>query len=140
MDEEISPSEVHDRLSDADDEDEGDAEGEPTLVDIRERRDFERGHIPGSLNVPMRELPDRITELEGSDHIVTVCPHGIASVQAARLITSYEGTRDARVESMAGGLEAWEWDLERGSESGDGDGSNGEEQVSAADEGPQSPF
>lgn len=140
MDEEISPSEVHELLSDADDDDEGDAEGEPTLVDIREPRDYERGHIPGSLNVPMRELPDRITELEGANHIVTVCPHGIASVQAARLITSYEGTQDARVESMAGGFEAWEWGLERGAEGGDGDASSGETQVSAPDESPQSPF
>ncbi len=54
------------------------------------------------------------------ERVVTVCPHGKASVQAARLIGSYEGTTDARVESMAGGLEAWEGNLEAGAE-GDGE-------------------
>lgn len=38
---------------------------------------------------------------------MTVCPHGKASVQAAQLIGSYEGTADATVESMEGGLEKY---------------------------------
>jgi len=43
---------------------------------------------------------------------VTVCPHGEASVQAARLVGSYRGV-DGPVESLAGGLEAWDGPLER---------------------------
>ena len=89
-----------------------DDEDRPRIVDIRSPGEFARGHIPGSENVPFGELPNRVEEFAGADHIVTVCPHGKASVQAARLIGSYEGTADARVESMAGGLDAWGGDLE----------------------------
>lgn len=82
------------------------------IVDIRSRPAFEQGHIPGSVNVPFEELPSRVRELDGADRIVTVCPHGKASVQAARLIGSYEGCADAQVESMAGGLDAWREEYE----------------------------
>jgi rhodanese-related sulfurtransferase len=100
----------------------------PTLVDIREPPAFRRGHIPGSLNVPFRELPDRVAELADADHVVTICPHGKASVQAAKLIESYEGITDATVESMAGGLSEWDGQIE----SGDDD--------AEPDEGPAAPF
>ena len=111
MDGEISVEEVEALLDDGDG---------PRIVDIRSPGEFARGHIPGSENVPFGELPERVAEFAGADRIVTVCPHGKASVQAARLIGSYEGTTDARVESMAGGLEAWEGNLEAGAE-GDGE-------------------
>jgi len=103
MDDEITPEEVESLLE---------TEERPRVVDIRSPGQFARGHIPGSENVPFEELPDRIAEFTDADRIVTVCPHGKASVQAARLIGSFEGTADARVESMAGGLEAWEGPLE----------------------------
>jgi len=99
MDAEIDPDAVYDLI-------EGD---EPVrIVDIRNPASFARGHIPGSENVPFQELPQHVATLADADHIVTVCPHGQSSVQAARLIASYEGCTDARVESMAGGLQAWQ--------------------------------
>ncbi|TKX76744.1 rhodanese-like domain-containing protein, partial [Halorubrum sp. SD626R] len=80
---------------------------ETRIVDIRDRRAFDRGHIPGSECIPFPELSTRITELSGASRVVTVCPHGIASQQAAQLIGSYADAQDARVESLRGGLEAW---------------------------------
>ena len=103
MDGEISTDEVASLI------DSGEA---PRIVDIRSPAAFARGHIPGSENIPFGRLPERVESLADADHIVTVCPHGKASVQAARLITSFEGTADARVESMAGGLDSWEGPLE----------------------------
>jgi rhodanese-related sulfurtransferase len=103
MDGEISPADLAGLLG---------GDDEPRVVDIRTRREFARGHIPGSENLPFAELPDRVERLAGADHVVTVCPHGQASVQAARLVGAYEGTADARVESMAGGLEAWDGPIE----------------------------
>lgn len=98
----------------------------PCIVDIRNPTAFEREHIPESVNIPFEKLPDRVAELTDADRIITVCPHGQASVQAARLIGSYEGTTDCQVESMEGGLTAWDGPLATTTQS--------------ADEGPEAPF
>ena len=108
MDDEIDPEEVHALLANGDD---------VRVVDIRDEASYARGHIPGSENLPFHELSRRIDELDGADRVVTVCPHGKASVQAARLIGSYEGCADARVESMAGGLDEWAESYELANES-----------------------
>jgi rhodanese-related sulfurtransferase len=119
MDGEISAEELQSLL---DDESAGD--GDFRIVDIRNPDAFARRHIPGSENIPAPELTDRVEELDGADRVVTVCPHGQASVQAARLVGSYRGV-DGPVESLASGLEGWDGPLE--SESRD-----------ATDEGPDS--
>jgi rhodanese-related sulfurtransferase len=102
-DDEITPSEL-DALLDAD---------EPVrVVDIRSSAAFERGHIPDSENVPFEELPRRVESLADADRLVTVCPHGKASLQAVQLLQSSAAVDDARIESLAGGLDAWNGDLE----------------------------
>jgi rhodanese-related sulfurtransferase len=107
-DDEITPDEL-DTLLDAD---------EPVrVVDIRSSAAFERGHIPDSENVPFEELPRRVESLADADRLVTVCPHGKASLQAVQLLQSSAAVDDARVESLAGGLDAWNGDLEATAES-----------------------
>ena len=97
MDGEISVAELSALIESGDDVE---------VVDIRPPETFSRGHIPGSRNIPFAELPNRVEELNGADRVVTVCPHGKASVQAARLVGSYEGT-DGTVESLAAGIDGW---------------------------------
>ncbi|MES3161455.1 MAG: rhodanese-like domain-containing protein [Halorubrum sp.] len=127
MDGEIDPDELADLLAD------GTA---VRIVDIRDQRAFDRGHLPGSESIPFPELTTRVTELDGADRIVTVCPHGVASKQAAQLIGTYEGTVDARVESLRGGIEAWEREVgELESTTSD----PGDERATP-DEGPGAPF
>jgi len=130
MDAEIAPDEVRDLL---------DADETVRIVDIRSEAEFERGHIPGSENVPFHALADEIERLDGAERVVTVCPHGQASVQAARLVASYEGlSEEARVESMAGGLSEWDHELATVDESaGESDSVDAE---ASADEGPEAPF
>lgn len=85
------------------------------VVDIRPPAAFEQGHVPGAINVPMTELATSIDEIDWGDDIVVTCPIGQSSIQAARLIGSFEGVdEDATVRSMAGGYDAWEYELERG--------------------------
>jgi len=106
MVEEITPEELHERIESGD---------PPLIVDIRNPDEYERGHIPGAINVPMVELPRRVDEIDWDDDVVVACPIGQSSIQAARLIGSYEGVADAGdVRSMAGGYHAWEYDLESG--------------------------
>lgn len=135
MDGEIDPEELAGLL----DGESEDASADLRIVDIRDRRAFDRGHLPGSECVPFPELTSRVEELAGASRIVTVCPHGIASRQAAQLIGSYAGIEDARVESLRGGVEAWERDVgELVTTAGDDErpGATGGE----ADEGPEAPF
>ena len=110
MDGEISVDELREFLN-ADESDDESGDTEPRIVDIRNPGAYEQGHIPGSENIPAPELTDRVEELDGAGHVVTVCPHGKASVQAARLVGSYEAV-DGPVESLHGGLEAWDGPLE----------------------------
>jgi rhodanese-related sulfurtransferase len=89
-----------------------DADEPVRVVDIRSSAAFERGHIPDSENVPFEELPRRVESITDAERIVTVCPHGKASLQAAQLLRSAEAVDDATVESLAGGLEAWDGPLD----------------------------
>jgi rhodanese-related sulfurtransferase len=89
-----------------------DADEPVRVVDIRSSAAFERGHIPDSENVPFEELPRRVEHFADTEHVVTVCPHGKASLQAAQLLRSAEAVDDATVESLAGGLEAWDGPLD----------------------------
>lgn len=99
----LSPEEVKEKI-------EG---GECQVVDIRNPNQFGSGHVPGAINIPMADLPERIDEVEWGDDIVVVCPIGESSVQAARLIKSFEGVgEDACVASMDGGYREWSYELE----------------------------
>jgi rhodanese-related sulfurtransferase len=128
MDGEISAEELRELL-----EADGDASGGVRIVDIRSPAAFRRGHIPGSENVPFGELTGRIEEFAGAERVVTVCPHGQASQQAARLIGSFEGF-SGRVDSLEPGIEGWPYEMETDAETAE---SGAEE---AADEGPEAPF
>ncbi len=39
------------------------AEGSYTLLDVREPEEYEQGHIPGAVLIPLSELPDRVAEI-----------------------------------------------------------------------------
>ena len=118
MDGEIDAASLEARLAGGEDD--------PLVIDIRSPGEFRREHIPGSRNVPLGDLPTRIEVVDGAEHVVTVCPHGEASIQAARLVSAYGGF-DGTVESLAGGLEAWAGPLSDGSaEGGAGDGGAGD--------------
>ncbi|PSP80453.1 rhodanese-like domain-containing protein [Halobacteriales archaeon QS_1_68_20] len=105
MVDEITPAELAERLEDGD---------EVQVVDIRGRRKYDRGHIPGAINLPFAHLPQEMADVDWEDEIVVACPLGQSSRQAARLIQSYEGVDDdARVLNLEGGYDAWEADLEQ---------------------------
>ena len=104
MVEELTPEEVYKRVEN----------GELRVIDTRSPEQYERGHIPGAINVPLTELPSRVDEIDWDDtDVVCACPIGQSSIQAAKLIRSYEGVDDGvTVASMEGGYRAWEFELE----------------------------
>lgn len=54
-----------------------------TIVDVRSRAEFMGGHVAGSINIPLQEIPDRINELEAMQQpIIFCCASGNRSGQA----------------------------------------------------------
>lgn len=103
MVEEVTPDELKRKLDGGED---------VQIVDIRTEQEFDDGHIPGAENIPFPELANNL-ERDWKDDIVVVCPIGQSSLQAARLLESYEGIgSDKRVANMVGGYEEWDFELE----------------------------
>lgn len=104
MVEELTPAEVHERVQSDD----------IRVIDTRSPEQYEQGHIPGAINVPLGDLPSQISTIDWDDtDVVCACPVGQSSKQAAMLIQSYEAIEeDVLVASMAGGYEEWKFDVE----------------------------
>jgi len=74
------------------------------LVDVRERLEHNICRLPGSLLMPLRELPSRLGELQREALIVVHCHHGPRSAQAVAFLRQ-EGFTKAT--NLAGGIDSW---------------------------------
>ena len=79
---------------------------EAIVVDVREKKEFESGHIVDSINIPMTKLKQRITEVwkYKDKPVVVVCKLGQHSGQAAKIL---QEAGHADVVRLAGGLTEW---------------------------------
>ena len=78
-----------------------------TILDVREPKEYDAGHILNSKLIPLGKLKERIGELEGhKDHpVLVVCRSGNRSGTACFLL----GRRGfAQVYNLAGGVQAWQ--------------------------------
>ena len=83
------------------------------VVDTRVPAAFAEGHVPDAENVPYPELAARIADVDWGEEIVFVCERGESSLQAARILESYEGIdEDTLVANLTDGYEGWDGDLE----------------------------
>lgn len=57
--------------------------GRATIVDVRTPAEFMGGHVNGSVNIPLKELPTRLEEFKTMKNIVLCCASGNRSGQAA---------------------------------------------------------
>jgi rhodanese-related sulfurtransferase len=42
----------------------------PLIVDVRSEKDFQAGHLPGAINIPLEELEQRKDELDAAEPTV----------------------------------------------------------------------
>lgn len=57
--------------------------GTATIIDVRTPGEFMGGHVAGSINIPLQEIPDRLDELQKMENIILCCASGNRSGQAA---------------------------------------------------------
>ena len=81
------------------------------LIDVRQPDEYEKGHIPGAILIPLPELPDKLSELKSDRSIVTYCRLGRRSLAAAQLIAD---EKDTEVFTIDGGIMAWDGFVAKG--------------------------
>jgi SulP family sulfate permease len=75
------------------------------IVDVREPREFEQGHVPESKLIPLSQLVTDKWDLPNHNEIVLVCRSGRRSVRAAYVLKQ-KGYQNIRI--LQGGILAWE--------------------------------
>ena len=79
--------------------------GAVTVLDVRPADEFALGHLPGAMNVPLRELEARLAELDRAQEIVAYCrgPYCVLSYEAVAALRA----RGFRVRRLEDGLPEW---------------------------------
>ncbi len=82
-----------------------------SVVDVRERWEWDVGHIAGATLLPLGELARAVASLDPSAETVVYCHHGMRGYAAAEQLVAL-GFR--RVYNLAGGIDAWSADVDPG--------------------------
>ncbi|MGE4083074.1 MAG: molybdopterin-synthase adenylyltransferase MoeB [Vicinamibacterales bacterium] len=91
----VSPLELKARM---------DAGTTPFILDVREPNEYQINRIPGSVLIPLGDLPSRCAELDKSAEIVAQCKSGVRSGKAAAFLRQQGFTN---VRNLTGGILAW---------------------------------
>jgi rhodanese-related sulfurtransferase len=79
--------------------------GEVVVVDVRPRVEFEAGHLPGALSIPLEEMSQRLSELDPNTSIVAYC-RGPYCVLAAQAVAQLRAA-GLRAERLVAGPPDW---------------------------------
>jgi rhodanese-related sulfurtransferase len=81
-------------------------EEKPNLVvlDVRTPSEYEDGHLPRAINIPVDDLLGRLDELDRSDEILVYCRTGNRSTRAVGYLNDNGFTR---LGHMVDGIVAW---------------------------------
>jgi len=73
------------------------------LIDVREQSEWDAGHAPQAVLLPLSELADRLDEVPTDRDVLVVCHAGMRSMRASAALRR-SGRRAVNVE---GGMLAW---------------------------------
>ncbi|MDT8397578.1 MAG: rhodanese-like domain-containing protein [Pseudomonadales bacterium] len=76
------------------------------VLDVRDKKDFDRGHIVDAVNIPLAKLSERLPELEKKKEspLIVVCEMGQHSGAAVKTLQVAGFTQVSR---LSGGLAEW---------------------------------
>lgn len=79
--------------------------GEALLIDVREAHEYARGHIPGSVLMPLSRLATEDLPEAAGRRVVVCCASGARSLIAAdRMLAAHYGS----VFNLHGGMSGWQ--------------------------------
>ncbi len=74
------------------------------ILDVGTDKEYERGHIPGAVHVPLSEIGDKIKKLKKDKEIVVYCQNGNRSIWAIKRLM---GMGYKNCINLKGGYNAW---------------------------------
>ena len=82
-------------------------QGKTLMLDVREETEFANGHMRDAKNIPLKQLPTRLAEIDKfkTKTVIVVCATGVRSSKASGLLKS-SGFADTY--SLDGGMTAWQ--------------------------------
>ncbi len=98
--EEITPSELAERIKRGDDFD---------LIDVRESHELAVAYIPQARHIPLGDLEHEIGTLDPTREIVVMCRSGKRSATGVRVLQDNGFTR---LKNLAGGILRWSDDVD----------------------------
>jgi hydroxyacylglutathione hydrolase len=78
--------------------------GDHILVDVREHFEWDRGHLPGAIHIPLGDLPDSLDQIPKNKPVVVVCAAGHRSVTGSEFLLQSGYTE---VYSLSDGTNGW---------------------------------
>jgi rhodanese-related sulfurtransferase/DNA-binding transcriptional ArsR family regulator len=77
-------------------------QGTVTILDVRPRAEYNAGHIPGAVSIPLDELADRLAELPDDGQIIAYCrgAYCVLAHDALRLLAAHGRTANRLAEGM----------------------------------------
>lgn len=75
------------------------------VIDVRPREEYDAGHIPGALSIPVEDLTDRLADIPVDQDVVAYCRGAfcVMAHDAVRLLSS----RGRRAHRLADGMLEW---------------------------------
>lgn len=73
------------------------------MIDVRSPQEFDEGHIPGSVNVPLEHVESRLADLHPTDSAVLVCRSGNRAQMCKDILDSHR----KGLMVLEGGTVAW---------------------------------
>jgi rhodanese-related sulfurtransferase len=83
------------------------------IIDVRYNDEFILGHIPNSINIPLKTIKEDIInsiDIKKDSQIVVYCSDGERSTQVAEILVNlgYSNVRD-----LIGGINSWKYEIEK---------------------------
>lgn len=74
------------------------------LLDVRTNKEYEGGHIPGAVHVPLADIGDKIKKLKKDKELVVYCQNGNRSIWGIKRLM---GMGYKNLYNLKGGYSAW---------------------------------
>ena len=81
---------------------------EPSIIDVREVGEYNEGHIPGAIHLPLSQIQQQYKQLDKEQAYFVVCRSGGRSLKATQFLTR----QGYDVTNVEGGMLAYNGPLE----------------------------